>query len=88
MCIKGTKLPSFQWHLHSEAFFVERKRLLELLDNQLTSFTKKSIGFPDPPKLKTALGISSRSLVTGRPVDHSLQPIGVGLPTKPQNPSF
>ena len=50
-------------HLHSAEFFAERKRLLGLLDSQLTSLTKKSIGFPDHPKLKTALGISSRSFV-------------------------
>lgn len=50
-------------HLRSAEFFADRKRLFTQLDTQLTSLTKKSIGFPDHPKLKTALGISSRSLV-------------------------
>jgi hypothetical protein len=50
-------------HLRSAEFFAERKHLFTQLDTQLTSLTKKSIGFPDHPKLKSALGISSRSLV-------------------------
>ena len=50
-------------HLRSPEFFVKRKELFAQLNTQLTSLTKKSIGFPDHPKLKTALGISSRSLV-------------------------
>jgi len=50
-------------HLRSPEFFAKRKVLFAQLDTQLTSLTKKSIGFPDHPKLKTALGISSRSLV-------------------------
>jgi len=50
-------------HLRSPEFFAKRKELFAQLDTQLTSLTKKSIGFPDHPKLKTALGISSRSLV-------------------------
>jgi hypothetical protein len=50
-------------HLRSPEFFAERKRLLSQLDIQLTELTKKGIGFPDHPKLKSALGISSRSLV-------------------------
>jgi hypothetical protein len=33
------------------------------LDTHLTRFTKKGIGFPDHPNLKSALRISSRSLV-------------------------
>lgn len=49
-------------HLRSEQFFNERKRLFNQLDNSLTFLTKKSTGFPDHPKLKTALGISSRNL--------------------------
>ncbi|WP_181003073.1 hypothetical protein [Pseudomonas protegens] len=50
-------------HLRSAEFFTERKRLLVQLDTRLTAFTRKGIGFPEHPKLKTALGISSRSLV-------------------------
>lgn len=63
-------------HLRSAEFFAERKRLLNLLDGHLTSLTKKGIGFPDHPKLKTALGISSRSLVHrwGRAGAHDMNP--------------
>ena len=50
-------------HLRSPEFFAERKRLLTQLDSHLTPLTRKGIGFPDHPKLKTALGISTRSLV-------------------------
>lgn len=50
-------------NLNSAEFFAERKRLFGLLDDQLTALTKKGINFPDHPKLKTALGISNRSLV-------------------------
>lgn len=49
--------------LSSKAFKNERKRLLKRLDTQLTTLTKKSIGFPDHPKLKFALGISDPNLV-------------------------
>ncbi|WPX57746.1 MULTISPECIES: hypothetical protein [unclassified Pseudomonas] len=50
-------------HLRSPEFFADRKRLFGQLDTHLTGFTKKGIGFPDHPNLKSALGISSRSLV-------------------------
>jgi len=50
-------------HLNSPDFFAERKRLLVQLNTQLTTLTKKSIGFPDHPNLKNALGISTKSLV-------------------------
>lgn len=50
-------------HLRSPEFFAERKKLLARLDTHLTSLTRKSAGIPDHPNLKTALGISSRSLV-------------------------
>ncbi|MFI8482534.1 PAAR domain-containing protein [Pseudomonas sp. NPDC078700] len=50
-------------HLRSPEFFAERQRLFSQLEMQLTSLTKKGIGFPDHPDLKSALGISSRSLV-------------------------
>jgi hypothetical protein len=50
-------------HLRSPAFFAERKHLLGQLNTRLTTMTRKSIGLPDHPNLKSALGISSRSLV-------------------------
>ncbi|MGN8346603.1 PAAR domain-containing protein [Pseudomonas sp. SMV71] len=50
-------------HLRSPMFFAERKQLLSKLDIHLTSMTRKGIGLPDHPNLKSALGISSRSLV-------------------------
>ncbi|WP_371920291.1 PAAR domain-containing protein [Pseudomonas sp. TKO14] len=63
--IEGLHQRTFQQHGHlrSAEFFAERKRLLAQLDTRLTAFTRKGIGFPEHPKLKTALGISSRSLV-------------------------
>lgn len=42
---------------------VRYRRLLAQLNTNLTTLTRKSIGFPDHPNLKSALGISSRSLV-------------------------
>ncbi|MCK6189633.1 PAAR domain-containing protein, partial [Pseudomonas sp. EYE_354] len=52
-------------HLKSPQFFAERQRLLAKLDAHLLNSTRlrgqTSLG--DHPKLKTALGISSRSLV-------------------------
>ncbi|WP_313055960.1 hypothetical protein [Pseudomonas lopnurensis] len=50
-------------HLRSPEFFAERKRLFSQLDAQLTSLTRKGTGIPDHPNLKSALGISSRSVV-------------------------
>lgn len=50
-------------HLKSADFYAERKRLLTQLNAQLTKLTKKSIGFPDHPNLKSVLGISTKSLV-------------------------
>jgi uncharacterized Zn-binding protein involved in type VI secretion len=50
-------------HLRSPDFFAERKQLLSRLDIHLTTLTRKGIGLPDHPNLKSALGISSRSLV-------------------------
>ncbi len=44
-------------------FFAQRKRLMSQLDNSLGPLVRKGAGIPDHPKLKTALGISSRSLV-------------------------
>ncbi|MFY0732401.1 hypothetical protein [Pseudomonas sp. NFX15] len=56
---------SFQKHgyLRSPEFFAERKHLLAQLDTRLNDLTRKSIGLPDHPNLKSALGISSKSLV-------------------------
>jgi uncharacterized Zn-binding protein involved in type VI secretion len=50
-------------HLSSPEFFVERKRLFKQFDEHLNGFTRKGTGFPDHPRLKSALGISNRSLV-------------------------
>ncbi|WIE49438.1 PAAR domain-containing protein [Pseudomonas sp. GM17] len=50
-------------HLRSVEFFSERRKLFAKLDAKLTSITKMSIAFPDHPSLKSALGISSQSLV-------------------------
>ncbi|NWE25655.1 hypothetical protein [Pseudomonas gingeri] len=50
-------------HLKSASFVVERKQLLMQLDNSLGPLVRKGVGIPDHPKLKSALGISSRSLV-------------------------
>ena len=50
-------------HLKSAEFYAERKRLLTQLNSHLTKLTKKSIGFPDHPNLKSVLGISTKSLV-------------------------
>ena len=58
-----TKTLQQHGHLRSPEFYAQRKILLNSLDKHLNSLTKKGIGFPDHPKLKTALGISSRSLV-------------------------
>lgn len=63
--IEALHIRSFQadGHLRSADFFAERKRLLAQLNTNLTALTRKGIGFPDHPNLKSALGISTRSLV-------------------------
>lgn len=63
--VEALHVRSFQadGHLRSPAFFAERKRLLAQLNTNLTAITRKGIGFPDHPNLKSALGISTRSLV-------------------------
>ena len=63
--IEALHVRSFQadGHLNSQAFFAERKRLLRQLNTHLGALTRKSIGFPDHPNLKSALGISNKSLV-------------------------
>lgn len=50
-------------HLRSPAFFTERNKLFQQLDAHLNGFIRQGIGFSDHPNLKSALGISSRSLV-------------------------
>ncbi|PRA46502.1 MULTISPECIES: PAAR domain-containing protein [Pseudomonas] len=50
-------------HLRSATFFAERKELLGKLNLHLDGMIRKNIGFPDHPNLRSALGISSRSLV-------------------------
>lgn len=49
--------------LQGAEFFTERKVLLSQLDNGLGPLVRKDVGIPDHPKLKSAMGISSRSLV-------------------------
>ncbi|QXI18445.1 hypothetical protein [Pseudomonas hamedanensis] len=63
--IEALHQKSFQrdGHLRSSEFFAERARLFGKLDRQLNGLTRKGIGFPDHPSLKSALGISSKSLV-------------------------
>lgn len=50
-------------HLRSPMFFAERKQLFARLELHLGPLTRKGVGFSDHPKLKSALGISTRSLV-------------------------
>ncbi|MNF67176.1 hypothetical protein D3C84_489820 [compost metagenome] len=51
-------------HLKSPEFFAERKRLLSQLDAHLqSSLIRNGVGLGDHPRLKKALGVSSRSLV-------------------------
>lgn len=63
--IEALHIQTFQkeGRLSSHAFFNERKRLLTRLDVQLNTLSKKSIGFPNHPDLKTALGIATPNLV-------------------------
>ncbi|BFT59999.1 hypothetical protein [Pseudomonas moorei] len=49
--------------LNSKAFKKQRARLLKRLDGELTTLTKRSIGLPDHPNLKTALGIDHPHLL-------------------------
>jgi hypothetical protein len=49
--------------LQGAEFFAERKQLMLRLDTSLNSLVRRGVGIPDHPKLRTALGISSRSLV-------------------------
>ena len=49
--------------LQGANFFAERKKLMGRLDNSLGPLVRKGVGIADHPKLKNALGISTRSLV-------------------------
>ncbi|MCP1473148.1 hypothetical protein ABIA54_002768 [Pseudomonas sp. EB276 TE3739] len=49
--------------LNSKPFKKQRAQLLEKLDVHLNQFTRQSIGLPDHPSLKTALGIDHPHLV-------------------------
>lgn len=51
-------------HLNAPEFFTERQRLMTRLDAHLqASFIRRDLGIDDYRKLKTALGMSSRSIV-------------------------
>ncbi|WP_460147410.1 hypothetical protein [Pseudomonas sp. H2_H03] len=52
-----------QGSLQGVEFFTKRKQLLTRLDNSLGPLVRKGVNIADHPKLKSALGISSRSLV-------------------------
>jgi hypothetical protein len=52
-----------QGNLQGAEFFAKRQTLLTQLDNSLGPLVRKGVGIADHPKLKSALGISSRSLV-------------------------
>lgn len=57
----GTLKPNSR--LSTEEFLNKREQLLKKLDVQLNRFTRQSIGLPDHPTLKTALGIGHPHLV-------------------------
>lgn len=61
--IEALHTRTFNAGLSTQSFLSERKKLLADLDVQLNVLTKKTIGFPDHPNLKTALGIDMRHLV-------------------------
>jgi len=50
-------------HLKSPDFFAKRKRLMTKLDAGLGPLVRKTTGIPDHPKLKRALGLSTRRIV-------------------------
>lgn len=58
-----TKTLGANGSLNSKAFKKQRTQLLNKLDNRLTNFTKITIGLPDHPNLKAALGIDHPHLV-------------------------
>ena len=50
-------------NLHSPEFYAQRKRLMTKLDASLGPLIRKTTGIQDHPKLKRALGLSSRRIV-------------------------
>ena len=50
-------------NLKSPDYLAERKRLFAQLDSRMGALTRKAVGISDHPKLKTALGISNKSLL-------------------------
>lgn len=58
-----TKTLNANGSLNSKAFKKQRTQLLNKLDSRLTDFTKITIGLPDHPNLKAALGIDHPHLV-------------------------
>lgn len=56
---------TFEMHgkLQGADFFAERKKLIGRLNSSLGPLVRKGVGISEHPKLKRALGISSRSLV-------------------------
>jgi hypothetical protein len=50
-------------HLNSPDFFAKRKRLMKKLDAGLEPLVRKATGLSDHPKLKRALGLSTRRIV-------------------------
>jgi hypothetical protein len=50
-------------HLKSPDFFAKRKRLMTKLNAGLGPLVRKGTGIPDHPKLKRALGLSTRRIV-------------------------
>jgi type VI secretion system VgrG family protein len=49
--------------LSGDDFYAKRSQLMKQLDNSLRPLVRKGLGIPEHPKLKTALGVSSRALV-------------------------
>lgn len=58
-----TKTLNANGSLNSKAFKKQRTQLLNKLESRLTDFTKITIGLPDHPNLKAALGIDHPHLV-------------------------
>ncbi|WP_228160701.1 hypothetical protein [Marinobacter bohaiensis] len=59
-------------HLNSSEFFDERRKLFKRLDFSLGNVARKGLSLDDAPKLKQALGVSTKSLV------HNWKQAGVG----------
>ncbi|MFY0731607.1 hypothetical protein [Pseudomonas sp. NFX15] len=54
---------NLQGKLSGAEFFSKREKLMKQLDSSLGPLVRKGVSIPNHPKLKNALGISSRSLV-------------------------